>query len=64
MTTALENIKDRLEELKKSGQLRGSLSPEAQFELITGSTDLEQTIKGAKFVQVCLLLYLNKVMYV
>lgn len=51
VTTALENIKDRLEELKKSGQLRGSLSPEAQFELITGSTDLEQTIKGAKFVQ-------------
>ncbi|XP_072013795.1 lambda-crystallin-like isoform X1 [Amphiura filiformis] len=53
VSTALENIKGRLDDLKKAGQLRGSLSPEEQFNLITGTNDLKEAIQGAGFVQEC-----------
>ncbi|KAK7503172.1 hypothetical protein BaRGS_00005437 [Batillaria attramentaria] len=48
---AKADIKDQLEVLEKQGLLRGALSREEQFNLITGVTDLSACAKGAFFVQ-------------
>ncbi|XP_072178970.1 lambda-crystallin homolog [Diadema setosum] len=50
---ALTVIKGRLEDLSKSGMLRGSLSPEEQFALIKGSSSMPEALAGATFVQEC-----------
>ncbi|XP_071956286.1 lambda-crystallin-like [Antedon mediterranea] len=53
VTSALSDIKIQLEAVKKSGMLRGTLSVNEQFNLISGSNDLEKTITGAKHIQEC-----------
>ncbi|XP_078513200.1 lambda-crystallin homolog [Lissotriton helveticus] len=54
VTSALEDISKQMEELNKSGMLRGSLSPEKQLSLITGCSDLKSALDGAVFIQECI----------
>jgi len=42
---ALDNIKVELEQFEKDGVLRGNLKAAQQQPLISGSTDLEQSVK-------------------
>ncbi|KAM3935699.1 lambda-crystallin homolog [Leptodactylus fuscus] len=53
VTTALEDIRKQMEELQKSGMLRGSLSCEEQISLISGFNDLKSALEGATFIQEC-----------
>ena len=48
---ALENIAAELEQFEKDGVLRGNLKADEQRPLITGSTDLAETIKDVVYVQ-------------
>ncbi|GFR98130.1 lambda-crystallin-like protein [Elysia marginata] len=48
---AKKDILEQLKVLEKQGLLRGTLSPEKQFELITTTEDLEKCVQGAFFVQ-------------
>lgn len=41
-----------MDELTKSGMLRGSLSADQQISLISGSSDLKTALEGAIFIQV------------
>ena len=52
LTNALEDIEKQLEELKKSGLLRGSLSPEQQRALISVTMEMKDAVTGAVHVQV------------
>ncbi|XP_062134136.1 lambda-crystallin homolog [Drosophila sulfurigaster albostrigata] len=51
---ALLEIQKELHSLKAKGALRGQLSPEAQFELISGCTDLKQLVENALHIQECI----------
>ena len=42
---ALDNIKEELDQFEKDGVLRGNLKATQQQPLISGSTDLEQSVK-------------------
>ncbi|XP_033111786.1 lambda-crystallin homolog [Anneissia japonica] len=53
VTSALDDIETQLYAAKQSGLLRGTLSAEEQFKLITGSNDLVEAVKGAKHIQEC-----------
>ncbi|XP_071800790.1 lambda-crystallin homolog [Asterias amurensis] len=53
LTNALEDIEKQLEELKKSGLLRGSLSPEQQMALISVTMEMKDAVTGAMHVQEC-----------
>ncbi|KAK3776417.1 hypothetical protein RRG08_023770 [Elysia crispata] len=50
---AKKDIWEQLKVLEKQGLLRGSLTPEKQFELITTTESLEECVHGAFFVQEC-----------
>lgn len=54
ITNALKDIHEQLERLEVGGLLRGTLTAEQQFKLIKGSSDLTETVKGAKLVQECI----------
>ncbi|KZC05286.1 PREDICTED: lambda-crystallin homolog isoform X2 [Dufourea novaeangliae] len=53
ITKALEDIQQQLKRLENSGLLRGSLTADQQIQLIKGSSNLTETVKGAKLVQEC-----------
>lgn len=53
ITSALENIQSQLKELENSGLLRGRLSVDEQFKLISGTNSLAECVADAKYVQVC-----------
>ncbi|NP_001120498.1 lambda-crystallin homolog [Xenopus tropicalis] len=53
VSTALEDIRKQMEELKKSEMLRGALSMEDQMALISGCTDLKYALHGAQYIQEC-----------
>ncbi|PKU30287.1 hypothetical protein llap_19409 [Limosa lapponica baueri] len=52
LTSALENIRKQMKELKESGFLKGALSVEQQLALISVCTDLKAAVEGATFIQV------------
>ncbi|XP_046490336.1 lambda crystallin-like protein [Neodiprion pinetum] len=54
ITNALKDIRQQLNTLQSNGLLRGSVDADGQFKAIKGSTSLEDTVKGAKFVQECI----------
>ncbi|MEE6472726.1 hypothetical protein FKM82_009700 [Ascaphus truei] len=51
VSTAIEDIRKQMEELKKSGMLRGNLSVEEQMALVSGCSDLKLAVDGAMFIQ-------------
>ncbi|XP_013402906.1 lambda-crystallin [Lingula anatina] len=51
---ALEGIHVQLKKLEDGGMLRGTLSAEEQFSLITGSSSLIECVKDAVHVQECI----------
>ncbi|KAL1492597.1 hypothetical protein ABEB36_010836 [Hypothenemus hampei] len=53
ITTALSDIEAQLNSLEKSGLLRGKLSAAQQIACIKGTTNLEEAVKNALFVQEC-----------
>ncbi|CAH2225250.1 lambda-crystallin homolog isoform X1 [Pelobates cultripes] len=53
VTAALEDIRKQMEDLKKSGMLRGTLSVNEQMSLISGSSDLKTALEDAVFIQEC-----------
>ncbi|RUS78411.1 hypothetical protein EGW08_013825 [Elysia chlorotica] len=50
---AKKDIWDQLKALEKQNLLRGTLTPEKQFELIATTESLEECVRGAFFVQEC-----------
>lgn len=53
ITSALGNIQTQLKELENAGLLRGSLSVDEQFKLISGTNSLAECVVDTKYVQVC-----------
>ncbi|XP_048454028.1 lambda-crystallin homolog isoform X2 [Rhincodon typus] len=54
VTSAIENIRQQLTELERTGRLRGTFKPEEQMMLITASNDLAQAVEGAIHIQECI----------
>uniref|UniRef100_A0A0B7AUV1 3-hydroxyacyl-CoA dehydrogenase NAD binding domain-containing protein n=1 Tax=Arion vulgaris TaxID=1028688 RepID=A0A0B7AUV1_9EUPU len=53
VSKALENVKINLAEYESQGCIRGNLSAQAQIDLISGSSNLEECLQGAIYVQEC-----------
>ncbi|KAH8418663.1 hypothetical protein KR222_009234 [Zaprionus bogoriensis] len=53
VSTALVELQKELRSLEARGSLRGELSAQAQFELISGCTALEELVQGAIHLQEC-----------
>ncbi|XP_053312414.1 lambda-crystallin homolog [Spea bombifrons] len=53
VAAALEDIRKQMEELKKSGMLRGTLSVDEQMSLISGCSDLKTALEDAIYIQEC-----------
>lgn len=54
ITSALGNIQTQLKELENAGLLRGSLSVDEQFKLISGTNSLAECVVDTKYVQECI----------
>ena len=52
VTSALSDILLQLKELEKTGLIRGTLSAEEQHNLIVGTNNFAECVKGSKHVQV------------
>ena len=52
VSTALDNILVQLRDLDKAGLLRGTLNAEQQHQLISGTNDFAECVKGTKYIQV------------
>ena len=50
---ALKQIKSQLKGLEERGLLRGKLTADQQFSVISGCTDIKEAINGAFFLQEC-----------
>ncbi len=44
-------IRDYVKQLEKEGALRGSLTAEAQGNLVSGTDSMEEAVGGAKYIQ-------------
>ncbi|XP_070568564.1 lambda-crystallin-like [Ptychodera flava] len=53
VANAMDKIKTQLLNLEKEGLLKGSLTADEQFALISGCDNLASAVKGAKHVQEC-----------
>ncbi|KAL8570554.1 hypothetical protein ACOMHN_008911 [Nucella lapillus] len=53
VSKAKADIGEQLQQLESQGLLRGALSRQEQFDLITEDTDLKTCVNGAFFVQEC-----------
>ncbi|XP_043929127.1 lambda-crystallin homolog [Protopterus annectens] len=50
---AMEAVSKQMKDMEEMGVLRGSLSSEEQFSLISGCSDLREAVEGASFIQEC-----------
>ncbi|ALC41755.1 CG9914 [Drosophila busckii] len=53
VTTALAELQQELHSLECKGRLRGNLTAQAQFALISGCTSLQQLVQQAQHIQEC-----------
>ncbi|KAM8977639.1 lambda-crystallin homolog [Pelodytes ibericus] len=54
VAAALLDIRKQMEELNKSGMLRGTQSVDEQMSLISGCSDLKMALEGAAYIQECI----------
>lgn len=50
---ALKRIESELKRLEKENLLRGTLTADQQIKCITGTTDINELVKGAAYIQEC-----------
>lgn len=53
ITGALKRIESQLKHLEKENLLRGTLTAAQQIKCITGTTDINELVKGAHYIQEC-----------
>uniref|UniRef100_UPI00398ED8D1 lambda-crystallin homolog isoform X2 n=1 Tax=Pristiophorus japonicus TaxID=55135 RepID=UPI00398ED8D1 len=53
VTSAIENIRKQLNELERTGMLRGTFKPEKQMLLISTCSNLAEAVEGAIHIQEC-----------
>ncbi|XP_017868883.1 PREDICTED: lambda-crystallin homolog [Drosophila arizonae] len=53
IATALDELREELQQLEAKGALRGNLTAAAQFELISGCTQLKELVQDALHIQEC-----------
>lgn len=53
VTTALDGLREELQQLEAKGALRGKLTAAAQYELISGCTQLKELVQDALHIQEC-----------
>lgn len=51
--SALQHLKEELHRLEKEGLIRGKLNAKQQLELIGGTTDINELVRNAVFIQEC-----------
>ena len=59
LTGALKEIEAQLDNLSKIGLLRGQLTVKQQLENISVTTDIRECTRGAIYVQVIQIIYMN-----
>lgn len=62
---ALHNLKEQLKRLEADGLIRGKLNAQQQLERISGTTDINELVRDAIFIQECVpeILDLKKKLY-
>lgn len=53
ITGALKRVEGELKRLENENLLRGTLTAEQQFKCITGTTDINELVKGTTYIQEC-----------
>lgn len=54
LSGAIAEIRNQIARLEQQKLLRGSLTPEQQFQNIRATGVLEECVKGASYIQVCM----------